>query len=240
MSHKKNSKRQQQITKLLSEHKNKKVAPDKAIELIKSMPEAKFDQTVELAVKLGIDTKQADQQVRSSLNLPAGTGKKVRVAVIAQGDNAKAAKESGADLVGSDDLIKEIEKGVIEFDKLLASPDMMRELGKLGRVLGPKGLMPNPKDGTVTNEIGQAVKSIKLGQQVSFRAEKDGAIVQLPIGKVSFAEADLLTNLKVAIETLQRIKPSGAKGLYFQSAYVSTTIGGSIQIDPTRVLATAA
>jgi large subunit ribosomal protein L1 len=240
MSHKKNSKRQQQIQKLELDNKGKKLGPDKAIELIKSMPVTKFDQTVELSVKLGIDTKQADQQVRSNLNLPAGTGKKVRVAVIAQGDNAKAAKEAGADLVGAEELVKEIEKGIIEFDKLLASPDMMKEMGKLGRVLGPKGLMPNPKDGTVTNEIGQAVKSIKLGQQVSFRAEKDGAIVQFAIGKLSFSEADLMSNLKAAIETLQRIKPSGAKGLYFQSAYVSSTMGGSVQIDPTRVLAVAA
>jgi len=240
MSHKKNSKRQQKIKEVLGEFANKKVPADKAISLLKQMPVAKFDQTVELSVKLGIDTKQADQQVRSTVSLPAGTGKKVRVAVITQGDNAKAAQEAGADKVGAQDLVKEIENGVIEFDKLLASPDMMKDLGKLGRILGPKGLMPNPKDGTVTNEIGQAVKSIKLGQQVSFRAEKDGAIVQFPIGKVSFKEADLLTNLKAAIETLQKVKPSTSKGVYFISAYISTTMGGAIQVDPGKILSAAA
>ena len=236
MSHRKNSKRKQKITELLAPYASKKIAGDKAIELLKSMPEIKFDQTVEIAVKLGIDTKQADQQVRSTVSLPAGTGKKVRVAVIAQGDNAKAAIEAGADKVGAQDFIKEIEDGFLEFDKLLASPDMMRDLGKLGRVLGPKGLMPNPKDGTVTNDIGPAVKSIKLGQQVSFRAEKDGAIVQFPIGKLSFAPADLLTNLKASLDTIQKVKPSGAKGIYVISVYVSSTMGGSVQIDPTRLV----
>ncbi len=237
MSHKKNSKRQQQIQKALGEFAGKKVNGSKAIEILKTMPNAKFDQTVELAVKLGIDTKQADQQVRSTVTLPAGTGKKIRVAVVAQGDNAKAAIEAGADKVGAQEFIKEIEDGFLEFDKLLASPDMMRDLGKLGRVLGSKGLMPNPKDGTVTNDIGQTVKSIKLGQQVSFRAEKDGAIVQFPIGKLSFKDEDLLANLKAGIETINRVKPSGAKGIYVISAYVTSTMGGSIQLDPAKIAA---
>jgi large subunit ribosomal protein L1 len=239
MSHRKNSKRQQKIKELLGEDANKKLSGDKAIELLKKFPATKFDQTVEVAFKLGIDTKQADQQVRSTVSLPAGTGKKIRVAVITQGDNAKAATEAGADKVGAQELIKEIEDGIIEFDKLLASPDMMREMGKLGRVLGPKGLMPNPKDGTVTNDIGPTVKSIKLGQQVSFRAEKDGAIVQFPIGKLSFTDADLLSNLKAAVDTIQRVKPTGAKGIYLISAYVTSTMGGSVQLDPSKV-ATAA
>ena len=237
MSHRKNSKRKQKIKELLAPYASNKIAGDKAIELLKSMPEIKFDQTVEIAVKLGIDTKQADQQVRSTVSLPAGTGKKVRVAVIAQGDNAKAAKQSGADLVGDQDLIKEIEAGNINFDKLLASPDMMKEMSKLGRILGPKGLMPNPKDGTVTNEIGEAVKNIKMGTQVSFRAEKDGAIVQIPLGKLSFTLEQLSSNLKAAIETLQKIKPSAAKGVYFVSVYLSSTMGPSFQIDPTKALA---
>ncbi|MDJ0626454.1 MAG: 50S ribosomal protein L1 [Candidatus Caenarcaniphilales bacterium] len=240
MSHKKNSKRQQKIKDILKEYKNKKVQADKAIELLKSFPATKFDQTVELAVKLGIDTKQADQQVRSSLNLPAGTGKKIKVAVVTQGDNAKAAEQAGADRVGAEDLIKDIEKGNIDFDKLLASPDMMREMGKLGRILGPKGLMPNPKDGTVTNDIGTAVQSIKLGQQVSFRAEKDGAIVQFPIGRVSFPEADLMKNLKASIDTLQKLKPSKSKGVYFLSAHITCTMGGSVEVDPNRVMALVA
>ena len=237
MSHKKNSKRQQKIKELTLEWANKKVPIDKAFELIKSAMTTKFDQSVELSVQLGIDTKQADQQVRSTVSLPAGTGKKVRVAVITQGDNAKAAKQSGADLVGDQDLIKEIEAGNINFDKLLASPDMMKEMSKLGRILGPKGLMPNPKDGTVTNEIGEAVKNIKMGTQVSFRAENDGAIVQIPLGKLSFTLEQLSSNLKAAIETLQKIKPSAAKGVYFVSVYLSSTMGPSFQIDPTKALA---
>jgi large subunit ribosomal protein L1 len=239
MSTNKNSKRKQKIKELLVDSKGKKNPADKALKLIKSLPPAKFDQTIELAVKLGIDTKQADQQLRSTVTLPAGTGKKTRVAVIAQGDQAKAALEAGADKVGALEFIKEIEEGFLEFDKLLATPDMMKEMGKLGRVLGPKGLMPNPKDGTVTNEIGTTVKSIKLGQQVSFRAEKEGSVVQIPIGKFSFSEEDLLSNLKAAIDTLQKAKPSGAKGIYFISAYVSSTMGGSVQIDPGKILAAA-
>jgi large subunit ribosomal protein L1 len=237
MSHKKNSKRQQKIKEVIGENANKKVAADKAVELLKQMPSTKFDQTIELSIKLGIDTKQADQQVRSTVTLPAGTGKKTRVAVIAQGDNAKAAIEAGADKVGAQEFIKEIEDGFLEFDKLLASPDMMREMGKLGRVLGPKGLMPNPKDGTVTNDMGPTVKSIKLGQQVSFRAEKDGAIVQFPIGKLSFSNEDILANIKAGIDTIHKVKPSGAKGIYLISAYVSSTMGGAIQIDTAKIAA---
>jgi large subunit ribosomal protein L1 len=239
MSHKKNSKRQQQIKEALKDFVSKKVSADQAIKLLKSLPQTKFDQSVEVSFRLGIDTKQADQQVRSTVNLPAGTGKKVKVAVVAQGDLAKAAQEAGADIVGSQDLLKQIEDGNIDFDKLLATPDMMKDLGKLGRVLGPKGLMPNPKDGTVTTEIASTVKSIKLGQQVNFRAEKDGAVVQIPIGKISFSDADLLSNLKAAIETLNRIKPTAAKGIYFISAYVSSTMGGSLQIDPLKTLSAA-
>ncbi|HEY9885758.1 MAG TPA: 50S ribosomal protein L1 [Vampirovibrionales bacterium] len=239
MSNTKNSKKNKQIAEILKDVQNKKVTAEQAIELLKSMPKAKFDESVEVAIKLGIDTKQADQQIRSSLKLPAGTGKKTIVAVVTQGDNAKAALEAGADKVGAEDLVKEIEKGIMDFDKLIASPDMMKDLGKLGRVLGPKGLMPNPKDGTVTNNIGEAVKSIKLGQQVGIRAEKDGAVIHLPIGKVSFSNEDLLSNLKAVIDTLQKIKPASSKGVYFQSAFVTTTMGGSVQIDPTKVFAAA-
>ncbi|MDX1918883.1 MAG: 50S ribosomal protein L1 [Candidatus Caenarcaniphilales bacterium] len=237
MTQAKSSKRQKKYQEILDEYINKKVSVDLAIELLKKMPPAKFDQTVELAVKLGIDMKQADQQVRSTVTLPAGTGKKTRVAVVAQGDSAKEALEAGADKVGAQEFIKELEAGQIDFDKLLATPDMMKEMGKLGRVLGPKGLMPNPKDGTVTAQIGSAVKSLKLGQLVSIRAEKEGSIVQLPIGKLSFKNEDLKANLKEAISTLQRIKPTAAKGVYFISAYVSSTMGPSIQIDPTKALA---
>ncbi len=234
MSHNKNSKKKQANLKLLQGTEGKKLTVDKALELLKSAQKATFDETVELSVKLGIDTKQADQQVRSTVNLPAGTGKKVTVAVIAQGDQAKAATEAGADKVGAQDFIKEIEAGQIDFDKLLATPDMMKEMGKLGRILGPKGLMPNPKDGTVTANIFEAVRSIKLGQQVSFRAEKDGAVVQLPVGKASFSNADLEKNIREAVSTLQRIKPSGAKGVYFVSVYISTTMGPAIQLDPAK------
>lgn len=231
MSHKKNNKKQQKIDKIVSGLSGKKLSVVEALELIRKHEKAKFNESVELAFCLGIDTKQADQQIRGTVILPAGTGKSTRVAVVAQGDFAKDAQKAGADIVGSDELLREIESGKTDFDKLLATPDMMKNLGKLGRILGPKGLMPNPKDGTVTNNIFTAVENIKKGKQLSFRAEKDGGVVHMIIGKVKFSDAELTENLKEAFSTLQKMKPSATKGLYFKSVFIKTTMGPAFELD---------
>lgn len=191
--------------------------------------DSKFDQTLELAVQLGIDTKLNDQQVRASVVLPGGTGRKQRVAVIAKGEKVKEAKDAGADEAGTEELVKKIEDGWMEFDVLVAAPDCMPMLGKLGRVLGPRGLMPNPKDGTVTADVAKAVKELQAGK-VAFRAEKTGAVVHLPVGKLSFEESAIVENLKAAIQELQKQKPASSKGTYFKSAFVSTTQGPGFKL----------
>lgn len=200
-----------------------------AVEILKKAPESKFVQTVELAVKLGIDTKKSDQTVRGAAVLPNGTGKTVRVAVFTQGANADAAKKAGADLVGMDDLAQQIQAGNFNFDVVIASPDAMGVVGRLGQVLGPRGLMPNPKVGTVTPDVAQAVKNAK-GGQVRFRADKNG-IVHCAVGKLNFDPKALQENVESLLDNLRKTKPSSAKGIYIQKISVSSTMGPGVMID---------
>ncbi len=202
---------------------------DQAIKMVKKSANAKFNETVELVVNLGIDTKKADQQVRGTVSLPNGTGKTVRVAVFAEGELASAAKEAGADFVGSEDLAQKILEGFTDFDVAIAAPDMMRHVGKLGKVLGPRGLMPNPKTGTVTKEIAKAVDEFKAGK-IEYRADKAGGI-HVPVGKASFTEVQLLGNLQMVIQALLRAKPTTAKGTYMKSMYLTSTMGPGIKVE---------
>jgi large subunit ribosomal protein L1 len=202
---------------------------DEALKLVKETAVAKFDESVDVAVNLGVDAKKSDQTVRGSVVLPAGTGKKVRVAVFAQGEKAKAAQEAGADIVGFDDLAAKIKEGFMEFDVVIASPDAMRVVGQLGQILGPRGLMPNPKVGTVNADVATAVKNAKAGQ-VQYRTDK-GGIVQCTIGRASFKPEDLKTNLLALIEALNKAKPSGVKGVYMRKVSVSSTMGAGVRID---------
>lgn len=225
---KKLTKRQTKIKESVEANNN--TSPASAIKAIKEFATGeKFDHTVEIAVELGIDTKLNDQQIRSSVSLPAGSGKKQRIAVVAKGEKVAAAKEAGADFVGTEDLVKKMEEGWMDFDVLVASPDCMPLLGKLGRVLGPRGLMPNPKDGTVTPDVAKAVKELQAGK-VNLRAEKTGAIVHAPIGKASFSEEDLLKNFKAIIDELQRVKPSSSKGEYMKGIFLSSSQGPGIKV----------
>jgi large subunit ribosomal protein L1 len=201
-----------------------------ALELIKKGSGAKFDETVEVAFRLGIDTKKADQQVRGAVVLPHGTGKVKRVLVFAKGEKAKEAEQAGADYVGDEDLLNKIQQGWFDFDVVVATPDMMGQVGKLGRVLGPKGLMPNPKTGTVTFEVAKAVQDIKAGK-IEYRADKTG-IVHAAIGKVSFSTDQLNENLQTLSETLVKAKPSAAKGVYMKNVTLSTTMGPGIPLNP--------
>jgi large subunit ribosomal protein L1 len=212
--------------------------PADAIRILKQMPAAKFDETVEMAVRLGVDPRKADQMVRGTVSLPHGTGKDVRVAAFAQGDKAREAKEAGADLVGGEDLVAEVQKGTIEFDAAVATPDMMSVVGKAGRVLGPRGLMPNPKAGTVTEDIGKAVRDIKAGK-LEYRVDRQ-ANSHLVIGKRSFDEQKLLENYLAIMDELLRAKPAAAKGRYLRSITISTTMGPGIRIDPGRARDTEA
>ncbi len=207
--------------------------PGEAIRLLKQMPEAKFDETVELAFRLGIDPRKADQMVRGTVSLPHGTGRSVRVAAFATGDKAREAREAGADVVGGEDLVEEVMKGNIEFDATVATPDMMSTVGKAGRVLGPRGLMPNPKTGTVTFDIGKAVQDIKAGK-LEYRTDRTGNL-HLVIGKRSFDERQLIDNYLAVVEEILRAKPSAAKGKYVKSLTVSTTMGPGIRIDAARL-----
>ena len=200
-----------------------------AMKLMKQAATAKFDESVDVAVNLGIDAKKSDQTVRGSVVLPAGTGKKVRVAVFAQGDKAAAAKAAGADVVGMEDLAEQIKAGKMDFDVLIASPDTMRVVGQLGQILGPRGLMPNPKVGTVTPDVATAVKNAKAGQ-VQYRADKAG-IVQCTIGLASFEPEALCENLKALVEALNKAKPATSKGIYLQKLSVSSTMGPGIRVD---------
>jgi large subunit ribosomal protein L1 len=206
-----------------------------AVELVKSLAPAKFDETVELAVRLGVDPRKADQMVRGTVALPSGTGTDVRVAVFAAGDAAAAAREAGADIVGAEDLIAQVEGGMLDFDVAIATPDLMPQVGKLGRSLGPRGLMPNPKTGTVTTDVGKAVTDFK-GGKVEYRTDRNGN-VHVPIGKVSFEVPALSANLRAVLEELERAKPAAAKGRYVRRVTLSSTMGPGIQIDPQRMLA---
>ncbi len=206
-----------------------------AVALVKKNATAKFDETIDLAVNLGVDTRQADQNIRGMLVLPNGTGKTIRVAVLARGDKATAAKNAGADIAGAEDLVDTILSGKIEFDRLIATPDMMPAVGRLGKILGPKGLMPNPKLGTVTVDVEKAVKDAKSGS-VEYRAEKNG-IVHVGVGKASFSDEKLLGNIKALIDALQRAKPSTSKGNYMQRIALSSTMGPGVKVDITDATA---
>ena len=206
---------------------------DEAISVVKNNATAKFDETVEVALNLGVDPRHADQMVRGVVNLPKGTGKDVRVAVFAKGDKAEEAKKAGAEIVGAEDLMEAIQNGQSDFDRVIATPDMMGVVGRLGKVLGPKGLMPNPKLGTVTPNVGDAVKAAKSGQ-VEFRVEKAG-IIHAGIGKASFSEGDLKENFTAFMEAIIRNKPSGAKGKFVQKASLSSSMGPGVKIDLTEV-----
>jgi large subunit ribosomal protein L1 len=204
--------------------------PSEAFKILKELPDAKFDETVEVAFRLGIDTRKNEQALRGTVALPHGTGKTVRVAVFAVGDKAREAREAGADVVGGEELVEEVIKGKIDFDAAVATPDMMAAVGKAGRVLGPRGLMPNPKTGTVTNDIAKAVADIK-GGKVEYRADRTGN-VHLIIGKKSFEERNLLENYLVVVDEVLKAKPASAKGRYIRSLAVSSTMGPSVRIDP--------
>lgn len=224
------TKKQQKIQELLEGFEQ----PSNAATAIKKLQEisketSKFNETVEAHFRLGIDVKHADQQIRSTTVLPAGLGKEIRVCVIAKGPKATEAKDAGAEEAGAEEVIEKIEKGWFEFDTLIATPDCMGMLGKLGRVLGPKGLMPNPKTGTVTLDIANAVKDAKAGK-VEFRADKQG-MIHCPIGKIQFSEADLLKNFATLGDAILRAKPSSAKGTYVKSLYLATTMGPGIKLD---------
>jgi large subunit ribosomal protein L1 len=208
-----------------------------AMKLVKETATAKFDESVDVAVNLGIDTKKSDQTVRGSVVLPAGTGKKVRVAVFAQGDKAQAAKAAGAELVGMEDLAETIKGGSMEFDVVIAAPDAMRVVGQLGQILGPRGLMPNPKVGTVTPDVAAAVKNAK-GGQVQFRADKTG-IVQCTIGRASFTPEQLRDNLGALLEALNKSKPASTKGIFLKKVSVSSTMGLGVKVDPASLSAQA-
>jgi large subunit ribosomal protein L1 len=207
---------------------------EEACGLVSETGRAKFDESIDAAVRLGVNPKYADQMVRGAVVMPHGTGKTVRVAVFAKGDKAKEAELAGADLVGADELVEQVQGGVIDFDAAVATPDMMGTVGKLGRVLGPRGLMPNPKVGTVTFDIEKAVSELKAGR-VEFRVEKAG-IVHAPVGRVSFGPDKIRDNLLVLMELLMKLKPSTAKGTYVRSVALSTTMGPSIRLDPTEVV----
>lgn len=230
------TKRQKQFQELLASAQAPFGAKDGLSTLKKTLELSKFDETVETHIRLGINVKHADQQVRSTVVLPEGTGKTVRVAVIAKGEKVKEAEAAGADFAGGEDLVEKMEKeNWLDFDILIATPDAMGLLGKLGKVLGPKGLMPNPKTGTVTFDVAQAVKDVKAGK-VEFRADKQG-IVHTAIGKGRFSEEQLLRNFSTLYDAILRAKPSAAKGIYVKSVYITSTMGPSIKLDAGRLTA---
>jgi large subunit ribosomal protein L1 len=225
------SKRQKALTEI---DRNKHYGVDEAIGIVKANATAKFDETVEVALNLGVDPRHADQMVRGVVALPKGTGKSVRVAVFARGDKAEEAKKAGAEVVGAEDLMEAIQGGQIDFERVIATPDMMGIVGRLGKVLGPKGLMPNPKLGTVTPNVGEAVTAAKSGQ-VEFRVEKAG-IVHAGIGKASFEQADLKANFDAFVEAIEKARPTGAKGKFIKKIAVSSSMGPGVKIDIAEVV----
>jgi len=211
----------------------KRYSIKEAMDILVRTARAKFDETVDVAIRLGVNPKHADQMVRGSVALPNGLGKTVRVLVFAKGEKEKEAMDAGADYAGSDDLIEKIKGGWLEFDRVIATPDMMGNVGKLGKILGPRGLMPNPKVGTVTFDVGKAVKELKAGK-VEFRVEKAG-IVHSPVGKVSFGSEKITENVMALVETIMKLKPASSKGTYLKSISLSTTMGPGIKVDPVDV-----
>lgn len=228
----KNTKRFQELLKKVEENKIYNLS--EAVDTIKTLASAKFDETVEIALKLNVDPRHADQMVRGSVVLPAGTGKKVRVAVIAKDAKADEAKAAGADIVGAEDFVDDIAKGVMNFDVLIATPNLMGLVGKVGRILGPKGLMPNPKTGTVTMDVAQAVNNAKSGQ-VNFRVDKQGNI-HAGLGKVSFSKEQLNENISTFIKAINKHKPAAAKGRYVKSASLSLTMSPSVALDAQEIM----
>jgi len=215
--------------------RTKRYALDEAVALVKQTATKKFDETIDVAIKLGVDPKHADQMVRGAVVLPHGIGKTVRVAVFAKGDKAKEAEAAGADIVGAEDLAQKIQEGFLDFDNTIATPDMMGLVGRLGKVLGPRGLMPNPKLGTVTTDVARAVRETKAGK-VEFRVEKAG-IVHAPVGKASFPADKIRDNLTTVLESVIKAKPSGAKGTYLQSVSLSSTMGPGVKLDAVAIAA---
>ncbi|MEW6476687.1 MAG: 50S ribosomal protein L1 [Actinomycetota bacterium] len=207
-------------------------SPAEALGLVKSLSNRNFDETVEAAFRLGVDPRKADQMIRGAVSLPNGTGKSVRVAVFAQGPAAQEAKDAGADVVGAEDLIDRISGGFLDFDIAIATPDMMGKVGKLGRLLGPRGLMPNPKTGTVTQEVGKAVTDFK-GGRIEYRTDRYGN-VHMPIGKASFTQKALIENYQAGLDEIIRVKPAAAKGRYIKGVTVSSTMGPGVRVDPTK------
>ena len=225
-------KRYLEVAKLVD--RTREYTPQEAIELAVKTASAKFDETVEVALKLGVDPRHADQQVRGTVVLPEGTGKTVRVAVFAKGEKAREAEQAGADIVGAEELVADVQNGKIDFDVAIATPDMMGMVGRLGRILGPRGLMPNPKAGTVTMDVAKAVREFKAGK-VEFRTSKE-ASVHVPIGKVSFGPQRLLNNFRALMDAIVRAKPAAAKGQYLRRVAVSTTMGPGIKVSPQAVM----
>ncbi|HLQ34062.1 MAG TPA: 50S ribosomal protein L1 [Chloroflexota bacterium] len=232
---KKRGKRYAELAKLIDEDKN--YAPAEAVELVRKTSNVKFDSTIEVHMRMGLDVRHADQQVRGMADLPAGTGKNVRVLVFAEGDKAREAEQAGADFVGSDDLIKRVEDGWTDFDVALATRDMMGKVGRLGKVLGRRGLMPNPKSGTITDDLTRSVKEVKAGR-IEFRTGK-APLIQVPIGKASFDEKGLLENLGSLVDAVVKAKPAGSKGPYIKNITLTSTMGPGVRLDVPQTMAKA-
>ena len=228
----KRSKRYQELEKLVK--KDKMYSPQESVKFIKKMGNAKFDETVEISVKLGVDPKRSDQQIRGSVSLPYGIGKKMKILAIVEGDKVREAEEAGADFVGGKEFIEKIKEGWLGFDSVVAVPSMMKELGKVGKILGPRGLMPSPKTGTVTQNLSEVIKEIKSGR-IEFKMDKGGNL-HFPIGKVSFPEKNLLENFLSVIEVILKLRPSSLKGNYIQKIFVSSSMSPSVKINPKELI----